>query len=338
MNLATIAPVGSANISVNRNANGSDSMLAEAFNITATRSRRTTCDSCRDLRAESSLPTTGTDSQNGQTPQVTIAHASGIPSPSQGEYFGNDSLSGTNSSSYECDRPITPLEPGQIDGTFSDMLLNSQAWSNNVSDMIETFNWETEPGHNVKKRKRTDIDQRAGVVRDAEEQFYYSNARSEVNQSEQETDDVAFPNLETIQALILIARRELAKGVTNRATVTIARAMRAMMLMGGHRIADDHIEGSRSAQRGIRNCTPDSQTLPQEMQQSWWALYTVNACCAVREDIGIALDSCQPYPTSPQFPQFTLEEFKPERFHGLLTPMSRLVNNQADQASASGLT
>lgn len=133
----------------------------------------------------------------------------------------------------------------------------------------------------------------SGVVRDAEEQFYYSNARSEVNQSEQETDDVAFPNLETVQALILIARRELAKGLTNRATVTIARAMRAMMLMGGHRIVDDNIEGSRSVQRGIRNCTPDSQTLPQEMQQSWWALYTVNSCCAVREDIGIAIDSCQ---------------------------------------------
>ncbi|KAI2475409.1 hypothetical protein Ptr902_13177 [Pyrenophora tritici-repentis] len=352
----------------------------------------------RLLRAESSLPTTGTDSQSGQTPRVTIAHASGIPSPSQGEYFRNDSLSGTNNSSYEWDvpntfgyaspqtassktvsndRPITPLEPGHLDDTFSDMLLNSQAWSNNVSDMFETFNWETEPGHNVKKRKRSDIDQRAldsyftqvaphfpfisrtrfnslaakgqspshgfsalkhaivmtsGVVRDAEEQFYYSNARSGVNQSEQETDDVAFPNLETVQALILIARRELAKGLTNRATVTIARAMRAMMLMGGHRIVDDHIEGSRSVQRGMRNCTPDSQTLPQEMQQSWWALYTVNSCCAVREDIGIAIDSCQittrlpqPYPTSPQFPQFTLEEFKPERFHGLLTPMSGIA-------------
>ena len=73
----------------------------------------------------------------------------------------------------------------------------------------------------------------SGVVQDAEEQFYYSSARSEINQSEQETDGVAYPNLETVQALILIARRELAKGLSNRATVTIARAMRAMMLMGG---------------------------------------------------------------------------------------------------------
>jgi hypothetical protein len=133
----------------------------------------------------------------------------------------------------------------------------------------------------------------SGVVQDAEELFYYSNARSEVDQSEQETDGVAFPNLETIQALILIARRELAKSLTNRAAVTIARAMRAMMLIGGHRIVDDHTEGSRSAQRGIQNCTPDSQTLPQEMQQSWWALYAVNSCCAVREDIDIAIDSCR---------------------------------------------
>jgi hypothetical protein len=133
----------------------------------------------------------------------------------------------------------------------------------------------------------------SGVVQDAEEQLYYSNARSAVNQSEQETDGVAFPNLETVQALILIARRELAKGLTKRATVTIARAMRAMMLMGGHRIVDDHTESSRSAQRGIQDCTPDLHTLPQEMQQSWWALYTVNSCCTVREDIGIAIDSCQ---------------------------------------------
>jgi hypothetical protein len=58
------------------------------------------------------------------------------------------------------DRPITPLEPGHLDDTFSDMLLNSQAWSNNVSGMFETFNWETEPGHNVTKRKSSDIDQR----------------------------------------------------------------------------------------------------------------------------------------------------------------------------------
>lgn len=133
----------------------------------------------------------------------------------------------------------------------------------------------------------------SGVVQDAEEQFYYSSARSEVNQSEQETDGVVFPNLETVQALILIARRELAKGLCNRATVTIARAMRAMMLMDGHRIVDDHNAGSRLAQRGIQNCTPDSHTLPQEMQQSWWALYTVNSFCAIRKDIGITIDSCQ---------------------------------------------
>ncbi len=131
----------------------------------------------------------------------------------------------------------------------------------------------------------------SGVVQDADERSHYSMARFEVDQSEQETDGVAFPNLETIQALVLIARRELTKGLTNRATVTIARAMRAMILMGGHRIVDEHAECSRPTQRGIQDCTPDSQTLPQELQQSWWALYTVNSCCAVREDIGIAIDS-----------------------------------------------
>jgi hypothetical protein len=59
------------------------------------------------------------------------------------------------------DRPITPLEPSHLDNAYSDLLLNSQAWSNNVSDIFETFNWGTEPSHNAKKRKRSDIDQRA---------------------------------------------------------------------------------------------------------------------------------------------------------------------------------
>jgi hypothetical protein len=59
------------------------------------------------------------------------------------------------------DRSIISLEPGHLDDASSDLLLNSQAWSNNVSDMFETFNWEIEPGHNAKKRKRSDIDQQA---------------------------------------------------------------------------------------------------------------------------------------------------------------------------------
>lgn len=166
MDLAIIAPVGGANVVVNRNADGSDSVLHESLNITASRSRRTTCDSCRDrkvkcgreqpicsrcqrlcidctypppeipsaqlisvlqkmntrlrknqilaritsadnlihypiVRAESSLPVSNTDSQSGQTPRVTIAHASSTPSISQGEYIRTNSSSGTNNGSYD---------------------------------------------------------------------------------------------------------------------------------------------------------------------------------------------------------------------------------------------
>ncbi len=142
----------------------------------------------------------GTESQSGQTPQVTISHNSGLPSPSQAEYFRNDMLSANNSGSYEwyvtlvrinccvavsanqrcrdvpnafdyaspqsalsktvSDHPMTTLESGHLDDAPSDLLLNQQGWSNNVPDMFESFNWEPEPNHNAKKRKRSDIEER----------------------------------------------------------------------------------------------------------------------------------------------------------------------------------
>lgn len=53
------------------------------------------------VRAESSLPVSGADSQGGQTPRLTSAHASTTPTFSQGEYVRTDSSSGTNNGSYE---------------------------------------------------------------------------------------------------------------------------------------------------------------------------------------------------------------------------------------------
>lgn len=186
-----------------------------------------------------------------------------------------------------------------------------------------------------------------GSLREGEEQTYYSNARLDVDQAEQETDDVAFPEVETIQTLILIARRELAKGSRKRAFITVGRAMRGMILMGGHQKHENAQDPGIAARKSGHGPIGGAEALLQEVQRSWWALYIVDSFCKL--NIGASIDSDQasdqtssvrnvltdgsqittmlpqPYPSEPGYPRLTLKEFEAGHFNGLLTPMSGMA-------------
>lgn len=103
----------------------------------------------------------------------------------------------------------------------------------------------------------------------------YTRARSHMEGAEMETDDSSFLNLETTQAMALVARFEFA-AAKQRALLTLARLMRLLTLLGY-----DRLDGNSTGQRWAYTKPPQSPhshtaALTHEKRCTFWIAFCMH--------------------------------------------------------------
>lgn len=119
----------------------------------------------------------------------------------------------------------------------------------------------------------------------------YALARSEVEKAERGEDGAGFLNLETAQALILIARREFTKGFPTRGLMTTGRAVRLLKLLGCDAIDEENPTLRRTRNLSLPQLPYDNQPLLKEMVDTWWAVYVLDCYSAARHESDTSVDT-----------------------------------------------
>ncbi|QIW95778.1 hypothetical protein AMS68_001296 [Peltaster fructicola] len=168
---------------------------------------------------------------------------------------------------------------------------------------------------------------------------YYSSARIEVDSALRTEVEAGKPSQwDEVQALILLARYEFSAQLTTRAMLTTSRAMRLLVLLGGHAIHLDHNMRSRPIP-GLTSQPRNELPEAEEMARTWWAAYALDCHCASKDEIvGMTVPITkvqtklpQPWPPRRQYQSVTLGEY-------LDAPSASLLSLSSSFVVASQLT
>lgn len=107
----------------------------------------------------------------------------------------------------------------------------------------------------------------------------YLSARGHLEKAETQADGASFCNIETVQALILVARFEFTKANAARALLTTSRLMRLLSLLGYDHV-DRTVTGSDKERFASLAPSVNSAAGLQEVRRTFWIAFSMH-CHAI---------------------------------------------------------
>lgn len=123
----------------------------------------------------------------------------------------------------------------------------------------------------------------------------YTSARFHLEQAENLADNSSFLNVETVQALLLVARFEFTHISGPKGLLTIARAMQLLSLLGYDMLDQASAEGERESSQ-MRLPKTHSPGCIQMIRRTFWIAFAMHcnaaasfSCCIPVKDNGVSL-------------------------------------------------